>query len=391
MPEEHPKIDWSKVILTALASVVLLSTTTYIGYWCGVRQSIQPTQQTSTTELTPTPTQPVGNQWKNKIAFTKIENRFAKSVWLMDPDGSNQQRLITYDIDYVEDINWSPDKTKVAYLLEKYVYRTPDTSELRYIDLNTNESVLVRSFQRPASGYIRYQFSWLKDSSGIIYSKENEIWKYDIASQKNALLTDQIVYTAPLDVWYRHMPISVTNKSIFFDADGYLGKIAIDNPSDVTEVISGTIESFSVAPDESSLVYTKNPTDRYLTQVVVHRNLQTQEEKELQEDYGCAGWHPGVYAPDSSRFLLHYQCGDSIEIKIYNKNGSLINDIQSQKEGMPLHHALWAPDGTQLFVVFAQGLATIDFASIFDTNGQNEQTLDIQNIEEMSRFSWSSY
>lgn len=387
MLKANLQIDWPKIILVALAGFVLLSAAAYLGYWYGIQQTKQGHVSVAKPTTTLTPTQPVKEEitgMENAIAFVRYNE---KSIWLMNPDGTGQRQIIAHS-DYIDETRWSPDRTKLAYVVLKYGASGPEKLELRYFDFDTNESVLVHTF--PHNFYIHWSFSWLKDSSGIVYAKRNEIWKYDVRLRENILLNDQIVYTSSTET-NNNMYIQTTNSSIFFRANDYLGKIPIGDPTRITEVVADpALDFFSVAPDESFITYTTHRPDRPLYQLVIQRNLQTQEEVQLQEDYGCAGYRPGAYAPDSSRFLLHYQCGDSIEIKIYSQNGTLIRDIRSQKEGMPLHDVLWSPNGSQLFVYFTHRLGEVNFAALFDADGQNEKLLDIQNIGEMSDFSWSS-
>jgi hypothetical protein len=87
----------------------------------------------------------------SKILYTPWDpiNRRAGSVWIMNPDGSDKQRLVeATDQWFLEDAIWSPDGNRIAYrrayLAESYAEGAPTSSrELWVMDADGNNQRMV--------------------------------------------------------------------------------------------------------------------------------------------------------------------------------------------------------------------------------------------------------
>jgi len=311
---------------------------------------------------------PLNVDTADKIAVIKTGQKNTKEydneLWLMDVDGSNEKLIATMRAS-VQSLNWSPDRSKLAYLA--HINKTNEFSmnesskyELCVYDF-TNDTATWTENKSDSSNTFPFNYYWTKDSGFLVYARGSDIWKYDLITKDNILITKEETFEKSDQASY----IPVINIPIFISADKIYYTLNINdtydqivavNISDSTKKNYDTQQKLlflGVAPDDGYVVYTVNYRESQsdFGSKVILGNLMSNEEKEIARYGPCTEISAVGFAQDSSKFLLKNQCGDGIDAIIYSKDGSLVKSLLYLGIGVPTR-VLLSPDDSSIFASF---------------------------------------
>jgi Tol biopolymer transport system component len=222
-----------------------------------------------------------------KVAFARNNG----SIWVMDPDGSNQTMVYSAG----EDPDWSPDATKLAFASGRDIYT-----------MNANGTSVVQLTSTPDEEQTPH---WSSDGTKIVFFRSDDIFVMNAdGTGVQQLTTDPARDFSP--AW------SPDGTKVYFTtARGGSYDIYVMNADGTNQVpvITGPDDDFQPAVSPSGdIAYCKNQGASADIWTVNHGQLTTAAGEDCQPDW----------APDGSQIVFNSFRAGSSQVWVTNSDGS---------------------------------------------------------------------
>lgn len=282
-----------------------------------------------------------------RIAYFRL-NAEQIELTVADADGSNPQGIAKLPGDFIySNLRWSPDDRMLGYQSG----RTFDY-DVFYVPLDGGAPRRITQDGNPEAG-----FSWLPDSSGVIFSSSRgdtvlymrtmNLWVSRLKDGNPRQLTfGETSYVSP-DM-SRDGEIVASRDRMQFDIWKYpVGGTAQENVKRAVQITrqTGAVQTPSASPDDRELVYLSDSGGHGNLWILKRDTGETRQltfEQDPDIDLGVPVWSPdGQYIA----YVKRGKSGWNVDQWIINPDGSNSHKV-SENGGW----ACWSPDGKWLYV-----------------------------------------
>jgi Tol biopolymer transport system component len=284
-----------------------------------------------------------------QIAYLAI-NKSSQDLYIVDQFGNNSRRL-TYN-EYVGDLSWSPDASKIAFITSKLNVSDTDGWNRKLITAKPNLNVVSVAWS-PDTNYIAYASKvntnnpldtcdlFLVNSSGLNNRRITfGECGYDAGHLKWSHKGDKIAYT------YVYKKDSVTTER-WLSVVSANGALSSNNWSSkhLTKVIIDRGSWFDWSPDDKNIVCMKYEVSGLR---IINVETGVVDSSFFVNSGEFPSWSPDGSKIAFSNYSVTIDTGytDSIYKGLYSIQNNVITTIF--KDGFDVRDSRWSPDGKMI-------------------------------------------